>query len=105
MRKRGGFFLTHKSPNGVKNAEGTGQNMTNDERTELLVERYGECCTRESAAKILGRSSRTVSRMLEDKRLSPLCGGTMVDVRSVAAYMVNPAQNDFNARHRKRRLK
>jgi hypothetical protein len=79
--------------------------MTNDERTELLVERYGECCTRERAAKILGRSSRTISRMLEDKRLAALCGGTMVDVRSVAAYMVNPALNDFNARQRARRAR
>ena len=58
--------------------------MTLEERTELLTERYGECCTRTDAAKILGRSVNTVKAMIADGRIEDCCAGTMVDVRSVA---------------------
>lgn len=72
--------------------------MTIAERTDLLVDRHGEVCTRTDAARILGRSVNTVKAMLRDGRLDTACGGTMVDVRSIARYICQPAESDFEAR-------
>ena len=46
-------------------------------------------------------TSRTIFRMLEDGRLRRV--GMSVDVRSICAYIENPAQNDQAARQGKRR--
>lgn len=72
-----------------------------EERMDDMLARYGECCTRTVAARILGRSVGTVSAMLRDGRLETVCGGQMVDVRSVARYICQPKAEDFEAHKRK----
>ena len=69
--------------------------MEYHKRLDDMLERYGECCSQEKAAKILGKCSRTIRRMLDDGRLTLLNAG--VDVRSIASYMMNPGQNGFDA--------
>lgn len=70
-------------------------------RLNDMVERYGECCSQEKAVKILGKCSRTIRRMLDDGRLTLLSAG--VDVRSIAFYMMNPDQNNFEASHQRKK--
>lgn len=68
------------------------------DRMSDMLERYGECCTQAKAAHIMGKSPRTIFRMLEDGRLRRI--GTDVDVRSIAMYLENPFQNNFVARRK-----
>lgn len=70
-------------------------------RMNDMLERYGEVCKRTVAAKILGCSVGKIRAMLEDGRLALACGGEMVDVRSIAAYIERPRQIDELARQRK----
>ena len=70
-------------------------------RLDDMLERYGECCTQTKAAHILGKSSRTISRMLEDGRLRRI--DTSVDVRSIVHYLENPRKNNFMAQAQKKR--
>ena len=63
-----------------------------------MVERYGEVCTRTKAAQILSRSVNTVNAMIRDGRLNPACGGTMVDVRSIASYIAMPDVRESEGR-------
>lgn len=70
--------------------------MEYNERLNDMVERYGECCSQEKAAKILGKCSRTIRRMLDDGRLTLLNAG--VDVRSIAYYIMKPEQNSYETR-------
>lgn len=72
-----------------------------DRLTDML-ERYGEVCTRVAAAKILGCSTGKIKNMLKDGRLETACGGTMVDVRSIAKYIAQPRQSDEAARQRRK---
>ena len=72
----------------------------NDRLTDML-ERYGEVCKRTVAARILGCSTGKIKAMIADGRLSLACGGTMVDVRSIAAYIEQPRQADETARQRR----
>ena len=74
--------------------------MPNDRMSDML-ERYGEVCTRAGAARILGCSTSKIKAMLADGRLALACGGEMVDVRSIAAYIEQPAEADALARHLK----
>ena len=67
-----------------------------------LVDKYGEVCTKTRAAKILSRTPNTINAMLRDGRLDDACGGTMVDVRSIARFMAAPKKEDFEARKRRR---
>lgn len=78
--------------------------LTLEERTNDMLDRYGECCNRTAAAKILGRSVSHIGTMLKDGRLEYACGGTMVDMRSIARYISQPKQEDFEARRRKAML-
>lgn len=71
-----------------------------DRLTDML-ERYGEVCKRTVAAHILGCSVGKIKAMLADGRLALACGGEMVDVRSIAAYIQQPKQIDELARQRK----
>jgi len=71
------------------------------ERTELMVQVYGEVCKKAVAARILGRAPSTIGQMIEDGRLDDACEGTMVDVRSIARYIAAPKQEDFEARKRR----
>lgn len=75
--------------------------MTPNDRLNDILERYGEVCTKTEAARILGRSPRTVRTMLNDGRLELACAGTMVDVRSIAGYIQQPRQIDELTRQRK----
>ena len=70
-------------------------------RLDDMLVRYGECCTQMKAAHILGKSVRTIFRMMEDGRLRRI--GTDVDVRSIAQYLEKPRQADFSARAQKKR--
>lgn len=79
--------------------------ITLEERTEMMVRMYGEVCTKAAAARILGRNIRTLYSMLEDGRVDEACEGTMVDVRSIARYIQQPKQADFEARKRRVKLK
>lgn len=72
--------------------------MNAKEREEMMVDRYGEVCTRAAAARILGRSANTIRNMIEDGRIDAACGGTMVDVRSIARYIAQPEKSEFEAR-------
>lgn len=76
--------------------------MTPNDRLDDMLSRYGEVCTKTMAAKILGRTPKTVRVMLEDGRLESACAGTMVDVRSIARYITAPQQSEFDARMRRR---
>lgn len=70
-------------------------------RMNDMLERYGEVCKRTVAARILGCSTGKIKNMLADGRLALACGGEMVDVRSIAAYIEQPAQADERARQRR----
>ena len=71
------------------------------ERLTDMLERYGEVCKRTVAARILGCSTGKIKAMLADGRLALACGGEMVDVRSIAAYIERPRQADEQARQRR----
>lgn len=76
--------------------------MTPSDRLDDMLERYGEVCTRVAASKILGCSVGKIKNMLNDGRLETACGGEMVDVRSIARYIIQPKQSDEAARQRHR---
>jgi len=75
--------------------------MTPNDRMNDMLERYGEVCNKTVAARILGCSVGKVKAMLADGRLVLACAGTMVDVRSIAAYIQQPRQIDELTRQRK----
>ena len=75
--------------------------MTPNDRLDDMLSRYGEVCTRVAAARILGCSTGKIKAMLTDGRLETACGGTMVDVRSIAEYITAPAAAEFEARKRR----
>lgn len=70
-------------------------------RLDDMLERYGEVCTQEKAAKILGIVSRTVRTMMNDGRLKNV--GSRVDVRSICEYIENPRKANFDAFSKKHR--
>ena len=57
-------------------------------RMSDMVTRYGELCTHERAALILGIAPRTVRAMVQDGRLRRV--GKRIDVRSICEYIENP---------------
>lgn len=75
--------------------------MTYEERAELYVAKYGEACTKATAAKILGCSAGKIYSLLKVEMLDLVCEGTRVDVRSIARYMCEPAKANFEARKRR----
>lgn len=70
-------------------------------RLDDMLDRYGECCSQMKAAHILGKSARTVFRMLEDGRLRRI--GTDVDVRSISQYLEKPQHKNFSSHMQKKR--
>lgn len=72
--------------------------MTLQERTQAMLMMYGEVCSRSEAARMLRKDSRTINAMLADGRLEWACGGTMVDVRSIAQFIHSPAQAEETGR-------
>lgn len=75
--------------------------MTLNERTTDMLARYGEAVKVSTAAHIIDRDRTTINRMLADGRLDAVCGGTQVDVRSLARYICQPAVENRLARMRK----
>lgn len=69
---------------------------------EALVDKYGEVCNKTRAAKILSKTTNTINAMIRDGRLNAACGGTMVDVRSIARYIAAPKDEEIAARIRRR---
>lgn len=63
-----------------------------------LLNQYGEIVTKKDARAILGIGHEKVTQMLKDGRLDPACEGQMISVRSIARYMQNPKQQDWNAK-------
>lgn len=76
--------------------------MTREERAALMLEMYGEACTKAQAAKMLNCSGGTITNMIEDGRIEPACEGTRVDVRSIAEYIMAREQKNFDARQQKK---
>ena len=72
--------------------------MTQEERLNDMLNRYGEVCRKSDAARILHRCPTTINQMLKDGRIDYACGGEMVDVRSIARYIATPAAEDSRAR-------
>lgn len=75
--------------------------MIPNDRMNDMLNRYGEVCKRVVAARILGCGTGKIKAMLADGRLETACGGTMVDVRSIAEYIQRPKQIDEAARQRR----
>lgn len=75
--------------------------MTLQEREQMLVSQWGEVTTVTNAARILSRARNTVLEMLRDGRLDYACQGSMVDVRSIARYIMSPKQEDCKAKARR----
>lgn len=75
--------------------------MDQREREELLTAQHGEVTTVTNAARILSRARNTVLEMLKDGRLDYACAGSMVDVRSIARYIMAPKMEDHKARQRR----
>ena len=57
-------------------------------RLSDMLDRYGELCTQECAAFILGVSARTVRNMVRKGQIRQV--GRRIDVRSVCAYIDDP---------------
>lgn len=68
------------------------------DRHAAMVEKYGEACTKTTAAKIISCSPATIRAMLEDGRIATACGGERVDVRSLADYIEDRGEKDKRAR-------
>ena len=64
-----------------------GRNADAVRREEELVTRYGEQVDKTKAEQILSVTRATIYAMLADGRLSAMCGGKRVSVRSIASYM------------------
>lgn len=79
--------------------------MTQAERTDDMLGRYGEVCTKAQASKIMGCSYYKIRAMLEDGRLKTACAGSMVDVRSMAEYICAPSTIEEKARKERLRKK
>ena len=77
--------------------------MTNQEYADRLCATHGEACDQTKAAQILGCSTRLIRDALQDGRLESACGGTRVNVRSIAAYIQQRPQLDYNTRLKRRR--
>ena len=72
------------------------------DRQTAMVDQYGEACSKTQAAKIISVTPPTINAMLADGRVLYACGGTRVDVRSLARYIDDPGQADHAARMRKK---
>ena len=75
------------------------------DRQTAMVERWGEACTKKQAMDALNVSAPTLWRMLEDGRIRATADGLRVDVRSVADYIDNRADEDRAARIRGKQKK
>ena len=56
-------------------------------RKESMVETYGEAMTKKQVCETLNVSETTVWRMIQNKQIKTVLGGSRVDTRSLAAYL------------------
>lgn len=77
--------------------------MADQQYAEHLCATHGEVCDKTKAAQILGCSTRLIRDALQDGRLESACAGTRVSVRSIAAYIQQRPQIDYNTRLKRRR--
>lgn len=75
--------------------------MTLEERTNDMLARYGEVCTKATACKILSRGNKYISRLIAEGALEGACAGKMVDVRSIARLICMPEQIKDRVRREK----
>lgn len=69
------------------------------ERTEDMISRHGEVVRKSYAAQhILHCSTAKVRQLLEAHCLEYACGGTMIDMYSIARYICNRDEEEFKAR-------
>ncbi len=68
------------------------------DRHRVMVEKYGEACSKTTAAKIIDCSTPHISALLEDGRIQAACEGTKVDVRSLADYIERKPEIDRQTR-------
>ena len=68
------------------------------DRHAAMIQRLGEACTRDAAAREISVDVRTVGRMIRDGRLRAACEGSRVDVRSLADYIERRPEADAEAR-------
>ena len=66
--------------------------MPNDERLKDMLERYGEVCMKNEAARILSVSVHTIYVMIHDGRLRAI--GKYIDVRSIYEYITVPRERN-----------
>ena len=64
------------------------KNSAGSARLHDMLDRYGELCTQECAAFILGVSTRTVRNMVKKGQIRQV--GRRMDVRSICAYIEDP---------------
>lgn len=74
------------------------------DRHAAMVDKYGEACSKTTAAKIISCSVTTINAMLADGRIKAACAGDRVDVRSVADYIECRSEADHAARMRRKGL-
>ena len=67
-------------------------------RLEYLTLKYGECCTRVTAGKILDKNPASISQMIRDDRLQAVCDGKKACMQSIAHYMDNASVEDRKVR-------
>lgn len=73
------------------------------DRHELMVQKYGEACTKQMASQILNVHPRTLTNMIRDGRILAACQGERIDVRSLADYIENRTAADHEMRMEKKR--
>jgi hypothetical protein len=71
-------------------------------RLDDMLARYGETVSQAKAGRILGKHPNTIHNMIVDGRLKLVCGGTQVDVRSIAEYIGDSRRANTLARLRKK---
>lgn len=79
--------------------------MTPEDRERLLVGDHGEVCTKATAARILSKTPRTITRWINAGIIDSACAGSMVDVRSIARYISQPADTVHESRLQRTKTK
>lgn len=64
-------------------------------REVTMVREYGEAVTKTAACRIIHVSKSTLYRLISEKRVALACGGTRIDVRSLAEYIDRPPDRSW----------
>lgn len=76
-------------------------NFHSADRYTLMVQKYGEACTKTTAARVISCSTQTINKMLKDGRILYACAGKRVDVRSLAEYIESQGENKRSEKQKK----